>query len=303
MEFHVSRQSRDTYKFDDALFSLRGNAIIVNAPAARRFAQSLTDAGKPASPGELNAIGLIDEISHALLAEYRAQINPAAMREALAALTAALGPTRVDDTLLAFAQDFPTVDVHRGRVTAGAWLAASTEDLPNREVALEEMLMLWLANVNPAFAKYAELFSDAALARDTAYREMLALLTHHFDAQPALIAGNTLISLLRAPALAHPDSVEQQLRFIEAHWLDALPALKQYQVRLLGGHDILAEESRGLAAFLGGGPGFLGMGTPEFNSGDILQSIRGGCAGWPGWWSSPGLYPARARTGVRSLYR
>jgi hypothetical protein len=30
MEFHVSRQARDRYQFDEALFSLTGNVILAN---------------------------------------------------------------------------------------------------------------------------------------------------------------------------------------------------------------------------------------------------------------------------------
>ena len=57
MEFHVSRASRDRYQFDDALFSLTGNAVIADFHAARVFAQRMTDTGRPASASEINADG------------------------------------------------------------------------------------------------------------------------------------------------------------------------------------------------------------------------------------------------------
>ena len=41
MEFHVSRQARDRYKFDQALFSLNGNVLFANFHAARLFAQKM----------------------------------------------------------------------------------------------------------------------------------------------------------------------------------------------------------------------------------------------------------------------
>jgi len=34
MEFHVSRQARDRYQFDEALFSLSGNVLLANFYAA-----------------------------------------------------------------------------------------------------------------------------------------------------------------------------------------------------------------------------------------------------------------------------
>ena len=37
------------------------------------------------------------------------------------------------------------------------------------EIALEELLMVWLANGNPAFAPYGELFDDRNLEDGSAY--------------------------------------------------------------------------------------------------------------------------------------
>jgi hypothetical protein len=43
MEFHLSRQARDFYRFDEALFTLRGNILFANFHAARVFAQKMND--------------------------------------------------------------------------------------------------------------------------------------------------------------------------------------------------------------------------------------------------------------------
>ena len=40
-EFHVARQSRDKYQFDQSLFTLKGNVIFANFRAARVFAQKM----------------------------------------------------------------------------------------------------------------------------------------------------------------------------------------------------------------------------------------------------------------------
>ena len=50
--------------------------------------------------------------------------------------------------------------VYRGRQSAAEWLAGSTGGVPNRAIALEELMMLWLANLNPAFRRFSELFAD-----------------------------------------------------------------------------------------------------------------------------------------------
>ena len=41
-EFHVSRDARQRYEFDEALFGLSGNVVFADYAAARRFA-SLSD--------------------------------------------------------------------------------------------------------------------------------------------------------------------------------------------------------------------------------------------------------------------
>ena len=47
MEFHVSRQARDRYKFDAEIFSISGNVIFANFHAARvRKEDGVRDKGR-----------------------------------------------------------------------------------------------------------------------------------------------------------------------------------------------------------------------------------------------------------------
>ena len=272
MEFHVSRASRDRYQFDDALFSLTGNAVIADFYAARLFAQRMTDSGRPASASEINAMGLIDEISHMLVAEYRNQVNPHAIADALAFVITGLGTASVDAALLQFAQEFPTVDVYRSRKQAASYLDDLTDGVSNRAVLLEELIMLWLANMNPAFARYDDLFAHDTLKRDSAYQDIIDRLVFFFDAQPPFKDDLPLIALLRAPALRHPDSLDAQLQFIEERWLRGVPALRNYRVRALNSRDFIKEEQRSLAAYFSAG--FQGMGTPHFSDAEIREAVR-----------------------------
>src|ERR1051326_8986482 len=107
-EFHVSRQARDRYGFDDTLFSLNGNVIFANLAASREFAERmnrLRDAAhhpkRAIHPGALNAMGLIDEALHAVMAQYR-QRYPNLMDDALAWLSAPLGIVGVENSRRAF---------------------------------------------------------------------------------------------------------------------------------------------------------------------------------------------------------
>ena len=75
MEFHISRQARDRYEFDQSLFSTTGNVIFANFHAVRIFTQKINQQRdlvnfpeRAAKSGEINALGLMDEIMHHVMA-------------------------------------------------------------------------------------------------------------------------------------------------------------------------------------------------------------------------------------------
>ena len=111
----------------------------------------------------------IDEIVHHVVELYRRQRNPQVMAGALAALDQRLGRGALETALEVFADRFPTVAVYRGDQSAAEYLAGQTDGVPNRQIALEELLMVWLANGNEAFGPYGELFDDTPLSRGSAY--------------------------------------------------------------------------------------------------------------------------------------
>lgn len=265
-EFHIARRAREKYQCDDTLFALSGNVILANVRAARRLAQQINAARdlvahpeQAIRAGQLNAMGLIDELLHYIVAQYRQQINPRAMENALAHLERAIGKNAVDAALKKFADEFPNVAVYRGEMDAAKFLDGATDGVPHRQIILEEMLMLWLANENPAFAPFLELFDDTALEKATAYQSLISTLHSFFETQPKFGPDNqNLIDLLRAPARASPHSLEGQLEFMRARWL---ALIGKYLRVLLTGLDLLKEETRLL---------FFGPGqarAPEFRRG------------------------------------
>jgi glycosidase len=274
-ELHVRREARARYAVDEDIFTLSGNAILPNLRAVRDLAAGMTAARRAAghpepavAPGTLNAMGLIDEILHAVVAIYREHEDPEGIDDALDHLDEVLGTAAVDAVLLRFTDDFPPLAVHRGELTAEAYLAGETAGTPNREVTLEELLACWLENANPAFARYRELFDDRDLAATTAYRSVIDEVGRFFAARaPFGPDRQDLVTMLRAPALAEPTSLGGQLRWIRARWGAFLAAYLGDRFgalldRLITGLDVVAEEERALWMRFHAGPGGGGGDAP-----------------------------------------
>ena len=243
-DFHISRAVRDKYGFDASLFSLSGNVILADYGAVRDFVQRIhchpDQALAALRPGSVHALGLIDEILHFVVGLYREQKKSHVLAQALSFLQQQIGRKELDRTLRRFVDEFPGLDVFRGEVTLDDFLAGRTGTTSNREIILEEMLLLWLANQNPAFAPFGEWFADEGLKLETAYERIMELLHRFFDSQPVFGPDRqNLVEMLRSPAVAFPDSLSGQLDFIRRHW--GL-LIGRYAERLLRGFDFIRED-------------------------------------------------------------
>ena len=267
----LSKQARQQYR---PTASLSTSARFITFPdfqSARAFSAQI-NAGRDlaahpeqaARAGEVVAIDLIDQILHHVADLYRRQRNPQAWARALAYLEARLGAPALDATLRRFVDEFPPPAVQRGEVDPAAYLRGESEGIPNRQRALEEMLMLWLSNANPAFAPYRGLFHDRALAENTAYPQIITELEGFFAAQPPFGPDHqSLFEMLRAPALAAPGSLIGQLTFIRERWSTLIGA---YLDKLLRGMDLIREETK--PSFAGFGPGPAEV--PDFGDAEYL---------------------------------
>lgn len=257
MEFHISREARDLYQFDDTLFSLNGNVVFANFHAARMFTQKINMKKDLVSfpeqslkVGQINAMGLIDEILHFIVALYRQEIDSTVMKSALDYLYVNFGKDAVEKTFYQFTEQFPPVSVYKNQINTNDYIEGKTSNIPNRLIVLEEMLLLWLANMNPAFSIVFELFDDATLKKETVYLKVISGLKDFFGTSPFFGPYNqNLIDMLRSPAIASPHSLPGQIEYIRENWGFLL---KRFQFRILGSLDLIKEEEK--ITFTGPGP-------------------------------------------------
>lgn len=251
MEFHIARKARERYRFAEALFSFNGNVVFADLDASRKFAHRMNEVREAAKypdravhAGALFAMGLIDEASHAVLAQYRKQFDPEVMTAGLDWFAAQVGSDQLDRLLLTFVEHFPGQSVMRGEETPRQWLRGATDGVPHRAAALEELLMLWTANRNEAFKPFAELFEEKTLEEKTVYRQVTKDLPTYFATRPLIPlegAGKVnLLELLRAPAAGAPRSLTEQLSLIRKLWKGLLG--DSMERLLLMASEVLREE-------------------------------------------------------------
>jgi len=264
-EFHISREIRDFYDIDDSLFAQSGNAIFPNFFAVRSVAAKMNKRRDLSSfpehaikAGQLNAMGLIDEILHYILGLYKDQTGKSVFADAIIYLKKDLGEEELEYLLNKFTTDFPPLSVYRKQVSVNKYLSGKTGSATNREIALEEILLLYLANLNPAFSPFKELFDDTTISKETGYRKAMMALQSFFDSQPEFgPESQNLIDMLRTPAIRYPNSLTAQLEFIRKNWG---VLLSKFIMRLLGGLDLIKEEEK--PVFSGPGPTYL----PDFDA-------------------------------------
>ncbi len=254
-EFHVGKKIRDICKFDEQLYSSSGNVIIGNMPAVRKFADKLNKYfesqgknDKKIGSGSLNAMGLIDEVFHYVCMLYRRDKLTTAFKTVLANLDAEYTKEAVDKMLLEFMAEFPPVEVYQGKITAEEYLTKDCMDAgtgvmrSNREQTVEELILLHLANENPAFKPFAVLFDDVELQKNPMYDKAWANIQKTFQNLPKFGPFNhDLINMLREPVVFSPNSLRGQLDYIRQHWADLLG---EWLRRLLQGLDFLTEEEK-----------------------------------------------------------
>ncbi len=270
MEFHISRRTRDKYQFNQELFSYDGNFIFADFHSVRLFAQKMNDqcdlVSVPESAikaGQLNAMGLIDEIFHHVFSLYKLENGEDTLGKLFKDLQSKIGKERLDSILSVFISQYPPLDVYNSKITPKKYLSGINDGIPNRERLIEELTLLWIATRNPALEQFSELFIDPVLVEDFRFDQVMFQINEFFNSQPGFGPQNdSLINLLRTPAIQIPHSITGQLEYIQTHWSTLLG---EYLMRLLSSLDLIKEENK--LGMLGPGP----IAIPVYNRAEMIK--------------------------------
>ena len=227
LRFPLRLDARTRYNFGAPTFSdielARELAATINATRDLE-----TQPARAVRSGRLSAAALLDEIFAHAIALYSDEIEADALQEAPSFLEENIGARETAELL--------------------GELRAQFEAPAARPDAIEMSVRLRLANLNPALQTFDELFDDAALPAP--WLPSWAALDAYFAALPGFGPDDLpLLQFLLAPILAHPDSVDEQLRWMMTRWGRII---EPFAARILTQLDVIREEEK--PTFFGPGP-------------------------------------------------
>ncbi|MEO8399505.1 MAG: alpha-amylase family glycosyl hydrolase, partial [Ignavibacteriaceae bacterium] len=249
-DFHVAKDARKKYEFDESLFSIVDNLIISNPFQARLLSDKINAKRKVlgihdqiVTAGQINALGLLHEIFHFLIRTYEEKENPGVFAKGVNHLKSKIGEKDFDQILLNFVDEFPPLEVYKGKITKENYLKGKTGNKSNKEIILEELILLHLENINPATVSLEELYSDKPLASKSKYTELIDETEKFFVTEKPFGAENLpLISFLRKPIITSPYNIDAQLEFIREKW--GVYVYELFLEKLLKGKDLIYEDSK-----------------------------------------------------------
>jgi len=243
-EFHVAGRVRRQLEIHESFFSTDGRIIFANFRAVRELCFKLNKFRNPEThvyPGELNAAGLLDEVFHLMMRQYEKEVNPTVFEKASNFLASKLKHDRFQYLLLDFVDKFPPMPVYLQQFSASEWSKGKSQGRSHKLVAIEELLMVLLANYNPATKKFRDLFEIKYLENQKLVDEFFIELQEFFKNEaPFGPDKQDLISLLKTPMQRFPNDIQAQLEMVLSAWNRFLP--ETVVVKLLKARDLLKED-------------------------------------------------------------
>lgn len=254
----ISREARNIYQFKDFKFSEKGNVVFDgDVYKVRLFVQKLnqkrdliTFPELAIKIGQFNGMAISFELYEYLLDLYKSEVKePKIFEELYDYLIEKVGKDEIENATKELVKEFPPERVYTKQVSIDEFLEEKSGDSVNKVSLLNELINLWLANTNPSFSSYLELFDDETLEKKSVYNEILNEVKNFFESKPKFgPKSQNLIDMLKEPTLKYPYSIREQLEYMSEHWGDILG---KYLSRVLIALDLIREEE----LFRGLGPG------------------------------------------------
>jgi len=274
--FHISRHTRKKYDIEESLFSIEGKVVVSNPYKARILSESINiirraegKSDQQVTPGQVNGLGLLHEIFHFMIRYYEEKENPGVFNRGVAYLKSKLGEN-LDKVLIEFVNQFPPLDVYKDIITATDYLKGNTGTKSNKEIILEEIILLSIENINPATIQLKEFYDDSQLVNNTDYKNLITETEKFFEKEKPL-ASVSLITFLRSPILSSPNSILEQFDYILKQW--GIYILDIFGNRLLTGKDIIYEDSKLFMHHGGGEKATPPVPTYEFDR-DYFEMLK-----------------------------
>ncbi len=240
-DFYVRRKARDEFQFPQSFYSIQGNIIIPNYRAAQLLADVINKKMKATDPqtihlvqpAQLNAMGLLHELFHLVMKAYKEEVNKNIFAECEEFIISEIGRITTDTFFKQVAHAYPPLSVYKGEQSVDDFLNGKTGQTQNRQILLEELIILHLQHSNPALSAMADLIEEQSVFHDQRYIFIVSLIEQFFDRQPTLAPDEQpLIKMLMSSITSSPNSLTDQLAYVESHW-------KKYTERYSSGMHIL----------------------------------------------------------------
>ncbi|MHA1942217.1 MAG: alpha-amylase family glycosyl hydrolase, partial [Candidatus Hodarchaeales archaeon] len=256
---NISGRALDKYNFDLTFFNTKeGYVTFPKTYLARLFVEIvnkkrdiLNYPEQAIRASEINAISLIDELSHEIFSIFKQETDPNLFKTILSTLETSLGKERVNNVLEAFVREFPPSQMIEKEFTEQDYLDLISNGILNREIVFQEMFHNWLQNSNPSLNEYRELFTDENLKKNEDYLTIIQQIQQEIDTKTFVETENqSLFEFIQNPIKKAPHSLKEQIEFIITKWTPLLDS--SYHYRLLYALDLFNEEEK--MRLLGAGP-------------------------------------------------
>ena len=185
-----------------------GRLMVADAHAARQLAAWLAAAedgsqphlGRMPTAGELAALALLDDAYRKILDRHLARREATLLQRVLTVLRVELGAELLDRLLLGFAEEFLGA-----RMNGLSLLAPSSEERReeglDRALVLQEILIFWLLESNPAARPVVGRFHVSPLLGIPAFQQVVDVMIGMLDQEPGPHGGKaSLWRLLTRPS-------------------------------------------------------------------------------------------------------